>query len=51
MVLSLDSNLNVERTQQEVERLLEECGELVSIFVKSIETAERNKTVVTQKQL
>jgi hypothetical protein len=49
--LKMIHRLKIAKTQQEVERLLKECGELVSIFVKSIETAERNKTVVTQKQL
>jgi len=49
--LKMIHRLKIAKSQQEVDRLLKECGELVSIFVKSIETAERNKTVVTQKQL
>ena len=38
--------LKIAKSQLKVERLLKECGELVSIFVKSIETAVRNKIVV-----
>ncbi|MCD6564635.1 MAG: four helix bundle protein [Bacteroidales bacterium] len=49
--LKMIHRLKIAKSQQEVDCLLKECGELVSIFVKSIETAERNKTVVTQKQL
>ncbi len=49
--LKMIHRLKIAKSQKEVERLLKECGELVSIFVKSIETAERNKTVVTQNQL
>ncbi|MFH1321143.1 MAG: four helix bundle protein [Bacteroidota bacterium] len=49
--LKMIHRLKIAKSQQEVERLLKECGELVSIFVKSIETAERNRTVVKQKKL
>lgn len=49
--LKMIHRLKIAKTQQEVECLLTECGELVSIFVKSIETAERNRTVIKQKRL
>jgi four helix bundle protein len=49
--LKMIHRLKIVKSQQEVERLLKECSELVSIFVKSIETAERNKTVIRQKKL
>ncbi len=41
--------LKIAKSEEEVERLLKECGELVSIFVKSIETAERNRKIVKEK--
>ena len=43
--------LKVAKSQQKVEQSLKECGELISIFVKSIDTAERNKTILRQKKL
>ena len=49
--LKMIHRLKIAKSKQEVERLLKECGELVSIFVKSIETAERNKPVIRQKKL
>jgi len=49
--LKLTIRLNVTNSPLNVERLLQECGELVSIFVKSIETANRNMTTTNQKQL
>lgn len=49
--LKMIHRLKIAKTQQEVECLLTECGELISIFVKSIETAERNRTVIKQKRL
>lgn len=49
--LKLTIRLNVTNSPLNVERLLQECGELVSIFVKSIETANRNMTTANQIQL
>ncbi|MFH1319341.1 MAG: hypothetical protein ABII90_01645 [Bacteroidota bacterium] len=49
--LNMIHRLKIAKSQEEVERLLKECGELVSIFVKSIETAQRNNTVTKKKQL
>ena len=47
--LKMIYRLKIAKSQQEVERLLRECGELISIFVKSIETAQRN-SVATKKK-
>ena len=41
--LKMISRLKIASSTDEVERLLTECGELIAIFVKSIETAERNQ--------
>jgi four helix bundle protein len=49
--LKLTIRLNVTNSPLNVGRLLQECGELVSIFVKSIETANRNMTTANQIQL
>ena len=49
--LKMIHRLKIAISQQEVEQLLKECGELVSIFVKSIETAERNRKFIKQNCL
>ena len=49
--LKIIYRLKIAKSQEEVENLLKECGELISIFVKSIGTAERNRSVFKQKQL
>lgn len=46
--LKIINRLKIIMSQQTVERLLKECGELIAIFVKSIETARENG-VVKQK--
>ncbi|MEA3447372.1 MAG: four helix bundle protein [Bacteroidota bacterium] len=47
--LKMIHRLKIAKTQQEVEYLLRECGELISIFVKSIKTTQQNITVTKQK--
>lgn len=47
--LKMIHRLTIAKSQREVENLLKESGELVSIFVKSIETAERNRKIVKEK--
>ena len=46
--LIMIDRLKIARSEREVEDLLKECGELIAIFVTSIETAERNKEVIKQ---
>ncbi|MEA1873204.1 MAG: four helix bundle protein [Bacteroidota bacterium] len=47
--LKMIHRLKIAKTQQEVEYLLRECGELISFFVKSIKTTQQNITVTKQK--
>ena len=46
--LKMTYRLKIANSEQEVEQSLKECSELVAIFVKSIETAERNREVIKQ---
>jgi len=39
--LKMIHRLKIAKSQQEVEYLLKECGELISIFVKSIKTTKQ----------
>ena len=47
--LKIIYRLKIAKSQEEVERILKECSELVSIFVKSIGTAELNRLAVKKK--
>ena len=47
--LKMIYRLGYGKSQEEIDRLLKECGELISSFVKSTATAKRNMTAINPR--